>query len=437
MRAAHVMGWSARLLTLGVLGAILAGCGTFGNPDISFGSRIGLRPDDPRFIVEPTDPCAGLTAYIAYAVDLKEAYRTRATQNRSWLYVAGIVGLGVAAASGGLGIAGAAAGTIALLSISGGFSAGAFATIDNAELANVYTVAANDINGALAHVEARMTRCHSKEDCSGQLAYLREAVATARNTLETARTSSAAGALARATAQKKLLDDEIAKVQAQFAAPTKTKAEKDAAAKDAAEKRDAATKAQIEADTAKQNADATQKKADQTPDSDAQAKTKAQNEATAAKTKADQAQQTATAKAKDATDAEAKVAPDDAARRAAMAPVTPECLADNRTIVVPPAITRISPAAVTAANTTVKLTVAPIRLGSVPANDLKVSIAGQEVGVTAVNNASDDTWEVAFTAPPPSATPPGLATGASYDVILLVGQNKQRVGNDSGKRLQY
>src|SRR5207247_264620 len=119
MRAAHVIGWSARLLTLFVLGAILTGCGTFSNSGISFGSRIGLRPDDPQFIVDsPTDPCTGLTEYIRYAVDLKESYRTRATQNRSWLYVAGIVGLGVAAASGGLGLAGAAAGTIALPRVS-------------------------------------------------------------------------------------------------------------------------------------------------------------------------------------------------------------------------------------------------------------------------------------------------------------------------------
>jgi hypothetical protein len=324
MRAAHV---SARLLTLFVLGAILTGCGTFSNPDISFGSRIGFRPDDPQFkLGSPTDSCTRLTDYIAYAVDLKEAYRTRATQNRTWLYVAGIVGLGVAAASGGLGVAGAAAGTIALLSVSGGFTAGAFATINNSELANVYTVAANDIGSALAHVEARMTRCYSAEDCGGQLAYLREAVTSARNTLETARTDSAAGALARATAQKTLLDDEIAKVQAQFAAPAKTKSEKDAAERDAAEKRDAATKAQALANTAKQEAATAQKKAEQTPDTDSQAKAKAQAEATAANTKADNAQTAATAKAAEATAAESKLAADAAARVASMAPVTPPCL---------------------------------------------------------------------------------------------------------------
>jgi len=329
MRAAHVIGWSARLLTLFVLGAILTGCGTFNNPGISFGSRIGLRPDDPQFTVasaQDRDSCKRLDDYVAYAVDLKEAYRTRATQNRTWLYVAGIVGLGVAAASGGLGVAGAAAGTIALLSVSGGFTAGAFATINNSELANVYTVAANDINSALAFVEARLTRCHSEQDCSGQLAYLREAVTTARNTLETARTASAAGALARATAEKKLLDDEIAKVQAQFAAPAKTKAEKDVVEKDVAEKRDAAAKAKAVADTAKQEAAMAQEKADKTPSTDSQAKAKAQADATAANAKADNAQKAATDKVKEATAAEAALTADGAARVASMAPVTPPCL---------------------------------------------------------------------------------------------------------------
>jgi hypothetical protein len=432
MRVARGIGWSARLLTLFVLGAILTGCGTFSgtfsNPDISFGSRIGFRPDDPQFkfkLNPPSDSCEEqLNTYIRYAVDLKEAYRTRATQNRSWLYVAAIVGLGVAAASGGLGIAGAAAGTIALLAVSGGFTAGAFATIDNAELANVYTVAANDINNALAHVEARMTRCYSAEDCNGQLAYLREAVTTARNTLETARTSSAAGALARATAQKKLLDDEITKVQAQIAAQAK--------AKDATEKRDAATEAQVVANKAKEKETAAHKEAQAAPNDTAK-----QQAAKDAKAEADSAQKEANDKDTKAAAAEAKAAADGAARQAAMAPVTPECLADSPAIVVQAAITDISPTAVTPASRTIKLTVTPIRLGSVPANDLKVSIGGQEVSVTAVTNASGDTWEVAFIAPAPSPTPPGLSPGASYDVSLLVGQNKKRVGNNSGKKLQY
>jgi hypothetical protein len=435
MRASHMIGWSARLLTLLVLGAILIGCAT--NPGIHFGSRIGFRPDDPQFLVNsPDGPCKQLTAYVSYAVDLKESYRTRATQNRSWLYIAGITGLGVAAASGGLGIAGAAAATIALLSVSGGFTAGAFATIDNAELANVYTVAANDINSALGHVEARMTRCHSPADCSGQLAYLRVAVTAARNTLETARTASAAGALARATAQKKLLDDEIAKVQAQVATSGKAKAEKEAAAKDAAKKREAATEAQDMADTEKKKAASTKQDADKLSDADP-AKPAAKANADAADKKAKDAQEDATKKAKDAAEAEAKVAADDAARLAAVNPVTPPCLVAGNVTTVVAVITNIHPTSVTAANTTITLTVTPIRLGSVPPNDLKVSIGSQEVPVTAVTNTSGDTWAVSFVAPPPSPAAPGLPPGAAYDVSLGVAPTKERVENNSGQKLQY
>ena len=222
MRSAQPALPCARLLILMALTMILTGCGTlhsFTNPDISRGSRIGIRPDDPAINVQPLDHCVELKNYVAYAVDLKEAYRTRATQNRMWLYVAGVTGLGVAAATGGLAAAGAAAVTLGLLAISGGFTAGVFATIDNAELSNVYTVAANDIGTALANTRARISRCsRSREECGAELVYLSDRVTHARNTLETARTASAAGALARAAAAKKLLDAEITKVQAQIEA---------------------------------------------------------------------------------------------------------------------------------------------------------------------------------------------------------------------------
>src|SRR5262249_30335758 len=158
---------SARFLTLVVLGVSLTSCGTFTNPDVNMGPRLGFRPDDPSFTVKPADPCQALTDYIKYAVNLKEAYRTRATQNRSWIYVAAFTGLGVAAASGALAAATAvAAGTLALLAISGGFTASTFATIDNSELANVYTVAANDIGMALSNAESRIARCSFPEECS-------------------------------------------------------------------------------------------------------------------------------------------------------------------------------------------------------------------------------------------------------------------------------
>src|SRR5262245_51777703 len=251
----HVSLRSARFLMLITFAVSLTSCGSFTNSDIHWGPRLGFRPDDPTFTVA-AEPCEALKKYIEYAVNLKEAYRSRATQNRTWIYVAALTGLGVAAASGALAAATAvAAGTLALLAISGGFTASVFATIDNSELANVYTVAANDIGAALTHAEGRVARCPgSEEECKAELAYLMDAVTTARNTLETARTSSAAGALARATAQKKLLDEEIAKVQQEQAAAQ-------AKAKDVADKREAANKAQADADAARKVANETKENA--------------------------------------------------------------------------------------------------------------------------------------------------------------------------------
>jgi hypothetical protein len=274
--------WGGRLLMVIVLAATLTGCGSFTNKDIGWGPRIGFRPDEPTFKVltakekaKPTEskietaPCDLLNEYLVYGLNLKEAYRTRATQNRSWIYVAAITGLGVAAASGALAAASAAAaGTLALLAISGGFTAAAFATIDNSELADVYTVAANDINTALACTELRLTAaladCKDKLDCqdqscSAQLGYLTFATANARNNLETARTRSAAGALARASAQRTLLDQEITKAQQ---------------AKEAADKAEAARKAKAEAVVATEEANAAKKKAEQAPQ-DANAKAEA------------------------------------------------------------------------------------------------------------------------------------------------------------------
>src|SRR5262249_46971631 len=146
---------------------------------------------------------------------------SRATQNRAWIYVAGLTGLGVAAASGALAAASAvAAGTLAIMAIAGGFATAGFATINNPALADVYTVAANDMETALAEADAQVTQCPYIEDCRVRLAQLMRAIGAARNTLETGRTSNAAGALARATAQKKLLDDEIARATTGAKGPT-------------------------------------------------------------------------------------------------------------------------------------------------------------------------------------------------------------------------
>jgi MFS family permease len=201
-------------------------------------------------------PCQRFVKFTQYAKDLEEAYRTRATQNRTWLYVAGITGLAVAAASGGLAAATAvAAGTLALLSISGGFTAGAFATINNTQLANVYDDAAKEIGTAVATAEAAVFGAPqpagpaaapvaapaaaapappapaqpapvqpalagaavpakvpppSDAVCATHLSELINTVSEARNKLDTARTDSAEGALIRATAGQAALKDIVA-----------------------------------------------------------------------------------------------------------------------------------------------------------------------------------------------------------------------------------
>lgn len=312
MVGAHATYWARRLLILILLGVTVTGCASFGNSDLYWGSRFGFRPDDPRFgVVKPGEhSCDALSEYVRYAVNLKEAYRTRATQNRTWIYVAAITGLGVAAASGALAAATAvAAGTLAVLAISGGFTAGAFATIDNSDLANVYTVAANDIDAALASTEARVGRCPFDEECRGQLAYLTNAVANARNTLETARTSSAAGALARATAQRTLLDQEIGRAQAQ------------GRVKEAAEKGEIAAKDTLVADAAEREATVLGEKASEAP-----ADAKAQQEAGRARGRAEELRRQADRATRDADDAKAKLDEDAAAKAAATGPVTPPCL---------------------------------------------------------------------------------------------------------------
>ena len=279
---------------------------------------MGFRPDDPSFETKSTDPCGELKKYIDYALNLKEAYRSRATQNRFWLYAAAISGLGMAAAGGALAAAGAvAAGTLGVLAITGGFTAATFATINNSELANVYTVSANDIGSAISYTEGRVARCRSsEEECRAQLAYLVNAVTTARNTLETARTDTAAGALTRAAAQRKMLDEEIAKFREQDDAQTK--------AKDAADKRKEANKAKEDLETAKKEEDRAKEDVKK---ADASSREEAIKKLGAAEQNVKTRKDTAESKEKEAKEAEEKKRQADiAARSAAMAPVTPVCL---------------------------------------------------------------------------------------------------------------
>ena len=396
MRGAQPMSQGARLLTLIALGTILTGCvmpGSFANPDIYSGSRIGLRPDDPVINVDPENPCTELRDYVKYTVNLKEAYRTRATQNRSWIYVAGITGLGVAAASGGLAVAGAAAGTLGLLAISGGFTAGVFATIDNAELATVYTVAANDIGTALANTQARIIRCsQSREECGAELAYLSNRVTSARNTLETARTTSAAGALARAAAAKKLLDEEITKVQAQIEAEKK--------AKEAAEKKAAAAAAQADADAKQTQAVADQNAAAKAP-ADKNQEAKANQSAQDAKV----AQQRAVDAAKAAKDAEVKARADADALAAATGPVSPACLSPTGKALLNEKILAFTPATVLFEQgqaQPVDAEVQDVDLRNISNDNLSIDIGGKPAKIVEKAQKSLDdpyNWTIRFVPP--------------------------------------
>ena len=94
---------------------MLSGCATLPR-------NMGIRPDEPVMDTS-ADACDAFNSYATYAQGLQESYHSRASQNRGWIYVAGILGLGVMAASGGLAAAASVgAGTLGLLSISGAFA---------------------------------------------------------------------------------------------------------------------------------------------------------------------------------------------------------------------------------------------------------------------------------------------------------------------------
>ena len=126
-----------------------------------------------------------------------------------WIYVAGITGLGVVAATGGLAAAAAVSvGTLALLSISGGFTAGTFAVIDNADLAKSYTIAAKRVDTALTEADGMVpsgSRFGNPEACGDALLKLKESVTDARAILEASRTDVAVGALDRAREAQKTM----------------------------------------------------------------------------------------------------------------------------------------------------------------------------------------------------------------------------------------
>jgi len=115
--------------------------------------------------------------------------------------------------------------TIVLLGVSGGFTSGFFALLNNSALADVYTICANQLTEGLQAAEAELrydsscktlqppqppevepktsVTCLTPDSCQAALATLETKLTKAQTDLETARTDNAAAALIRAQAEVK------------------------------------------------------------------------------------------------------------------------------------------------------------------------------------------------------------------------------------------
>ncbi len=90
-----VNGLRARLLMCLLVGGALSGCATF-HSDLNW-QRMGARPDEPKIGTDETGKpvktddkaCGEYPAYSRYSQGLMEAYHSRATLNRVWIYAAG------------------------------------------------------------------------------------------------------------------------------------------------------------------------------------------------------------------------------------------------------------------------------------------------------------------------------------------------------------
>lgn len=218
-------GQGLRLVSLILVVSLSFGC----SPLMS--SHFGIRPDEPG---PGANACEEYKALAIYGQELQEAYHSRATQNRWSIYVAGTIGLGVIAATGGLAAASAVGlGTLALLSVSGGFASGFFAVLDNATLADIYTISANRIATSLTEADGRLQLDQSKggdrysdqNACVLALQHLRTGLTDAKNNLERARTDSAVAAVMRAQAQAQKLNQVIGQVQASAVTTTTRRAQ--------------------------------------------------------------------------------------------------------------------------------------------------------------------------------------------------------------------
>jgi hypothetical protein len=188
--------------TLLIIGVTLPGCSP----------SLGVRPPRPdaKYAVKSDDPCARLNEYLDYSRDLEEAYHSRATQNRWWIYVAGTLGLATIAASGGMAAAAVSTTTIAVVSIAGGFTSGFFAFVGNDRLAEVYTEAANSVDVAIADASGIVKLAESGH-CADAYVVLVKKVSAAATQLEEDRTTTAQAALLRAKTENKKLKEETDK----------------------------------------------------------------------------------------------------------------------------------------------------------------------------------------------------------------------------------
>lgn len=172
-------------------------------------ASMGVRPGFPK-LAENDTPCTRYEKEFNYTVELQEAYHTRASQNRAWIYIAGILALGTTAATGGLAALGGAAVALTALSLSGGFASGSFALIDNQTLAAVYTSSANRLAEGLRDAEKKADfdgGTRTGESCESALVTLAAARTTAQTELETARSNASAAAMIRAREETTRLDE--------------------------------------------------------------------------------------------------------------------------------------------------------------------------------------------------------------------------------------
>jgi len=196
-----------RTLLAGLVWSVLAGCTTM-TPH-----HLGIRPDEPSFTSagsKRASVCDEFKEYAEYTQRMQEAYHSRASQNRFWIYASGTTALGTAAATAGVAaLAASSSGTLVLLPIAGAFASGVFGVLDNPTLADIYTIAAGRLETARQEAEAKLelggtdgkNRYANGKACADAYNHLREAVGKAKNDLERARTDSASAALQRTAAQ--------------------------------------------------------------------------------------------------------------------------------------------------------------------------------------------------------------------------------------------